>query len=65
MIDLVPHSPLNINVMEKKRAKKDSGESETQQKKMKMLTLDEHDTEFNGTVFKSMLKDPTKALKGE
>ncbi|XP_023681933.2 nucleolar pre-ribosomal-associated protein 1 isoform X1 [Paramormyrops kingsleyae] len=64
---LVPHSqgaPLNTNVMEKKRAKKDSGESETQQKKMKMMTLDENDTEFNGTVFKSMLKDPTKALKG-
>ncbi|XP_048837200.1 nucleolar pre-ribosomal-associated protein 1 [Brienomyrus brachyistius] len=64
LVDLVPHPPLNINVMEKKRAKKDSGESETQQKKMKMMTLNDNDTEFNGTVFKSMLKDPTKALKG-
>ena len=44
--------------MGKKRPSEDSEVSEPQAKK---VTL----TEFNGTIFKSMLKDPTKAMKGE
>ncbi|KAM4627721.1 nucleolar pre-ribosomal-associated protein 1 [Polymixia lowei] len=43
--------------MGKKRPSEDSGESKVQVKKDKM-------TEFNGTVFKAMLKEPTKAMKG-
>ncbi|XP_035242197.1 nucleolar pre-ribosomal-associated protein 1 [Anguilla anguilla] len=45
--------------MAKKRAKEDSEESSTPAKKTKVVEV-----EFNGTVFKSMLKDPTKTMKG-
>ncbi|KAJ8256698.1 hypothetical protein COCON_G00188500 [Conger conger] len=45
--------------MAKKRAKEDSEESSTPAKKTKVMEV-----EFNGTVFKSMLKDPTKTMKG-
>ncbi|KAJ8391476.1 hypothetical protein AAFF_G00089500 [Aldrovandia affinis] len=45
--------------MAKKRGKEDSEESETPTKKTKVTEV-----EFNGTVFKSMLKDPAKAMKG-
>ncbi|XP_061538388.1 nucleolar pre-ribosomal-associated protein 1 [Phycodurus eques] len=43
--------------MGKKRPSDDALEPNTAAKKVKM-------TEFNGTLFKSMLKDPTKAMKG-
>ncbi|XP_071780840.2 nucleolar pre-ribosomal-associated protein 1 [Centroberyx gerrardi] len=43
--------------MGKKRRSEDSGESNTPVKKDKMA-------EFNGTVFKAMLKEPAKAMKG-
>lgn len=45
--------------MAKKRAKEDSEESDTPTKKIKVTEV-----EFNGTVLKSTLKDPAKAMKG-
>ncbi|XP_069046292.1 nucleolar pre-ribosomal-associated protein 1 [Lepisosteus oculatus] len=45
--------------MAKKRKNEDSTESDTQEKKPKVSEV-----ELNGTVFKSMLKEPTKAKKG-
>ncbi|XP_030633813.1 nucleolar pre-ribosomal-associated protein 1 [Chanos chanos] len=45
--------------MAKKRQSQDSIESKTPQKKSKSDV-----SEFNGTAFKSMLKDPSKACKG-
>ncbi|KPP69918.1 nucleolar pre-ribosomal-associated protein 1-like [Scleropages formosus] len=48
-----------VGVMQKKRANEVSGESDVPAKRSKVA-----DTEFNGTVFKSMLKEPTKASKG-
>lgn len=44
--------------MGKKRRGEDSAESDTPAKKEKV-------PEFNGTVFKAMLKEPTTAMKGE
>lgn len=44
--------------MGKKRQNEESLESKAPAKK-------ETPAEFNGTVFKTMLKDPTKAMKGE
>lgn len=44
--------------MGKKRVSEDSAESNPAAKKEKFL-------EFNGTVFKGMLKDPTTAMKGK
>lgn len=44
--------------MGKKRRSEDSDESNTPAKKEKV-------SEFNGTVFKAMLKEPTTAMKGE
>lgn len=46
------------NKMGKKRRNDESAESDTPRKK-------ETIPEFNGTVFKAMLKDPTTAMKGE
>ncbi|XP_041662144.1 nucleolar pre-ribosomal-associated protein 1 [Cheilinus undulatus] len=43
--------------MDRKRRSEDSAESETPKKKEKV-------PEFNGTVFKAMLKEPTTAMKG-
>lgn len=44
--------------MGKKRSSEDSAESNTPEKTEKV-------PEFNGTVFKAMLKEPTTAMKGE
>ncbi|KAL0972733.1 hypothetical protein UPYG_G00194060 [Umbra pygmaea] len=46
--------------MGKKRSSKDVDQSNTQSKKGKVSET----TEFNGTAFKAMLRDPTKAMKG-
>ncbi|KAL4647749.1 nucleolar pre-ribosomal-associated protein 1 [Arapaima gigas] len=48
-----------VKIMAKKRANEESVESDVAAKKSKVA-----DTEFNGTVFKSMLKEPTRAMKG-
>ncbi|KAG7471205.1 hypothetical protein MATL_G00121940 [Megalops atlanticus] len=45
--------------MAKKRTKEESAETDTTAKKPKVTEV-----EFNGTVLKSMLKEPTKAMKG-
>lgn len=49
------------NKMGKKRSSEDVDESKTHAKKGKVSET----AEFNGTVFKAMLKEPTKAMKGE
>lgn len=46
--------------MSKKRPNKDKGVSQTPAKVSKKDVL-----EFNGTVFKSMLQDPTSVMKGK
>lgn len=46
--------------MSKKRPNKDKGVSQTPAKVSKKDPL-----EFNGTVFKSMLQDPTSVMKGK
>uniref|UniRef100_A0A8C7M8M0 URB1 ribosome biogenesis homolog n=1 Tax=Oncorhynchus kisutch TaxID=8019 RepID=A0A8C7M8M0_ONCKI len=48
------------NKMGKKRSSEDVDESKTHAKKGKVSET----AEFNGTVFKAMLKEPTKAMKG-